>query len=62
MASLPFKRNKINKSDNTFVIRELPGKGKGVIAVRNINVGELLIAEEPLFIVPWWTRHSVYPT
>ena len=53
--------NKKDKPDS-FVIRELPGKGKSVISVRSITAGELLITEEPLFIIPWWIRHSMYPT
>ena len=23
--------------------------------------GELLIAESPLFVVPWWARHTAFP-
>jgi len=47
--------------DRIYVIREIRGKGFGVIAFRNIIAGELIIAEKPLFIVPWWIRHSAYP-
>ena len=53
-------RHKVNKSDG-FVVRELSGKGMSVIAIRDIKPGELLIAEEPLFVIPWWIRHSMYP-
>ncbi|KAJ4481874.1 hypothetical protein J3R30DRAFT_3287137 [Lentinula aciculospora] len=35
-----------------FSVREISGKGKGVIAVRNIKRGEQLIRERPLFILP----------
>ncbi|KAJ7163272.1 hypothetical protein C8R46DRAFT_1177453 [Mycena filopes] len=35
-----------------FVVRDIPGKGKGVIAIRDIQQGELLMQEPPLFIVP----------
>merc|ERR1711990_1136063 len=44
-----------------FVTQEIPGKGTGVVAVRDIEPGHLIISEEPLFIVPWWVRHSMYP-
>ena len=55
-------KEKKKKEPDSFVVRELPGKGMGVIAVRCIDAGELLIAEEPLFVIPWWIRHSMYPT
>ncbi|KAG8745120.1 hypothetical protein FRC10_008731 [Ceratobasidium sp. 414] len=35
-----------------FDVVDIPGRGKGVIANRNIKQGELLIKEKPLFIVP----------
>ncbi|KAJ3999858.1 hypothetical protein F5050DRAFT_1851328 [Lentinula boryana] len=35
-----------------FSVQEIPGKGKGVIAVRDIKRGEVVIRERPLFIVP----------
>jgi len=44
-----------------FVSRQIEGKGIGVIALRNIKQGELIISEEPLLIIPWWVRHSIYP-
>ena len=53
-------RHKIKKSES-FVVRELSGKGMRVIAIKDIEPGELLIAEEPLFVIPWWIRHSIYP-
>ena len=53
-------RHKIKKSES-FVVRELSGKGMSVIAIKDIEPGELLIAEEPLFVIPWWIRHSIYP-
>jgi len=40
---------------------DLPGKGKAVVAQRDINIGELIIHEQPLIRIPWWIRHSVYP-
>lgn len=36
----------------SFVVVEIPGKGKGVIAARDIQQGELLIREKPLFTLP----------
>ncbi|KLO05931.1 SET domain-containing protein [Schizopora paradoxa] len=39
-----------------FHVVDLPGKGKGVIALRDIQQGELLIREEPLFILPTSTQ------
>ena len=47
---------------DSFVVRELRDKGMSVIAIRAISAGELMIAEEPLFVIPWWIRHSIYPT
>jgi len=44
-----------------FVTKEIPGKGTGVVAVEDIQPGQLIIAEPPLFVVPWWVRHSLYP-
>ncbi|KAJ7644357.1 hypothetical protein FB45DRAFT_721193, partial [Roridomyces roridus] len=35
-----------------FVVVDLPGKGKGLVAARRIEQGELVLREEPLFIVP----------
>lgn len=35
-----------------FFVADLPGKGKGVIAARDIKQGELVIRERPLFVVP----------
>jgi len=35
-----------------FEVVDLPGKGKGIVALRDIRQGELLIQEEPLFLVP----------
>ncbi|OSD07139.1 SET domain-containing protein [Trametes coccinea BRFM310] len=33
-------------------VAELPGKGMGVVAQRDISQGELVLREEPLFVVP----------
>ncbi|TFK70366.1 hypothetical protein BDN72DRAFT_856973 [Pluteus cervinus] len=35
-----------------FEVLDLPGRGKGLIATRDIEQGELLIKEKPLFVVP----------
>jgi hypothetical protein len=35
-----------------YHVVDIPGKGKGVIATRDITRGELLYRESPLFIVP----------
>ncbi|KAF7346043.1 SET domain-containing protein 5 [Mycena sanguinolenta] len=35
-----------------FVVADLPGRGKGLVAVRDIMQGELVIQESPLFTVP----------
>ncbi|KAF8754331.1 SET (Su(var)3-9, Enhancer-of-zeste, Trithorax) domain [Rhizoctonia solani] len=43
-----------------FDVVDIPGRGKGVIANRDIKQGELLIREKPLFIVP--TRPGVDPS
>ena len=39
----------------------LPGKGCGVVASRDIEPGELIIAESPFIVLPWWIRHSMFP-
>lgn len=36
-----------------YTVRDLPGRGKGLIAVRDIRRGELLIRERPLIVVPY---------
>ncbi|KAF9454826.1 SET domain-containing protein [Macrolepiota fuliginosa MF-IS2] len=35
-----------------FFVADLPGRGKGLIASRDIEQGELLLREKPLFVVP----------
>ncbi|KAF6757576.1 hypothetical protein DFP72DRAFT_891568 [Ephemerocybe angulata] len=35
-----------------YAVVDIPGKGKGVIATRNISRGELILTEKPLFTVP----------
>ena len=42
-----------------YHVVDIPGKGRGVIAIRDITHGELLYRESPLFVVPnQSTRHS----
>jgi len=41
-----------------FEVVDLPGKGKGVVALRDIKQGELLFREPPLFLVPRQTHES----
>ncbi|TRY75896.1 hypothetical protein TCAL_00673 [Tigriopus californicus] len=56
----PLKVMKIG-SRQKFVIKDMENKGKGAVAVKDIEEGELILAESPLFIVPWWVRTSPYP-
>ena len=35
--------------------------GIGVVAIRDIQIGDLIISEEPLLIIPWWVRATVNP-
>ncbi|KAI0088720.1 hypothetical protein BDY19DRAFT_949358 [Irpex rosettiformis] len=41
-----------------FEVRNLLGKGKGIVALRNIQRGELLLKEKPLFVVPSAISHT----
>ena len=43
-----------------FHSASLPGKGVGVVASRLLSPGELLLAEAPLLLVPWWVRGVEY--
>ena len=47
--------------ETCFVSRQIDGKGIGVIATRDIQIGDLIISEEPLLIIPWWVRATVNP-
>ncbi|KAL5501622.1 hypothetical protein ACEPAH_8882 [Sanghuangporus vaninii] len=38
--------------DRAFDVVDIPGKGKGLVAMRDIEQGELLIKERPLIVVP----------
>ncbi|KAK0244024.1 hypothetical protein EDD85DRAFT_806503 [Armillaria nabsnona] len=46
------------KNNPLFEVVDLPGRGKGVVAARDIQRGELVIREKPLFIVPYSTSDS----
>lgn len=39
-------------AEEAFCVQEVPRKGKGLVAVRAIKRGELLLAENPLFTLP----------
>lgn len=56
----PFKSLALKPQIPPFDVVDIPGRGKGVIANRDIKQGELLIREKPLFIVP--TRPGVDPS
>ncbi|KAJ7644316.1 hypothetical protein FB45DRAFT_736700 [Roridomyces roridus] len=43
---------------NPFVLVDIPGKGQGLVATRFIEQGELVLREEPLFVVPQQTTES----
>jgi len=47
--------------EEMFKAVDLPGKGCGVVAFRDIKRGELILSEEPLIQLPWWIRHSHCP-
>ena len=54
----PRAKEYLNRTSDTkepprpYHVVDIPGKGKGVIATRDIARGELLYRESPLFIVP----------
>ncbi|KAF8630857.1 hypothetical protein AX17_005216 [Amanita inopinata Kibby_2008] len=47
-----------SSDENIFKVVDLPGKGKGLVATRDIQQGELIIRERPLFVVPPQTSTS----
>ncbi|KAK7464709.1 hypothetical protein VKT23_005915 [Stygiomarasmius scandens] len=57
---LDMERAIAERDASIFEVRDLPGKGKGMVAVRDIEQGELIIRERPLFVVP--PQISVSPT
>ncbi|CUA76003.1 hypothetical protein RSOLAG22IIIB_02009 [Rhizoctonia solani] len=57
----PFKSSPSSElSVPPFDVVDIPGRGKGIIASRDIKQGELIIKEKPLFIVP--TRPGMNPS
>ena len=38
----------LNSSEASFICTEIPGKGEGLVATRNIEYGELIIRERPI--------------
>ncbi|KAG6166335.1 hypothetical protein E4U23_003603 [Claviceps purpurea] len=42
----------IPASDSMYVVQDIPGKGKGLVATRNIPKGTRILCEEPLFTIP----------
>ncbi|KAI9465470.1 hypothetical protein BJY52DRAFT_1244195 [Lactarius psammicola] len=49
---IPFISQELQENGPAFIVRDLPGKGKGMIALRDIRRGELLVREKPLILVP----------
>lgn len=47
-------------SSPSHQVTSLPGKGLGMVASRNIHPGELIMAEPPLLMVPWWVKGIEY--
>lgn len=41
----------IEEQEETFFVHDVPGKGKGVVAARDIKKGEFLFSERPLFML-----------
>jgi len=41
-----------NDNDPPFILRHLPGRGIGAVAIRDIRRGELLLRERPLLFIP----------
>ncbi|KAJ7505529.1 hypothetical protein B0H11DRAFT_1979181 [Mycena galericulata] len=53
-----FVLNTLSGRGDPFVVFDIPGKGKGLVAIRDIKQGELVLKEHPLFIVPKSTSES----
>jgi len=47
-----------DEDHNMFIVVDIPGKGKGIVAARDIKQGELVIRERPLFVVPLSIKSS----
>ncbi|KAG6030568.1 hypothetical protein E4U19_000407 [Claviceps sp. Clav32 group G5] len=39
-------------TDSMYVLQDIPGKGKGLVATQNIPKGTRILCEEPLFTIP----------
>ncbi|KAJ3516600.1 hypothetical protein NLJ89_g1025 [Agrocybe chaxingu] len=50
--STPSQKSAPFMQDEVFYVVNIPGKGKGAIAARDIKQGELILREKPLFVVP----------
>lgn len=48
--SLPYCR--LYKVPPAYAIRDIPGKGKGIIATRDIALGEIVVVERPVLVYP----------
>ena len=49
------------RSSPAYYESALPGKGCGVLAARHVCPWELLLAESPLIVVPWWEGEEGFP-
>jgi hypothetical protein len=47
-----YYRNYDSHAKSSFELASLPGKGKGLIATRNISRGELILRNKALFVLP----------
>ncbi|KAF8517412.1 hypothetical protein BU17DRAFT_76441 [Hysterangium stoloniferum] len=54
LATQAFKKdvNKLHEQVIPYKVVDIPGRGKGMVALRDINSGERILAEKPLFVVP----------
>ncbi|CAA7261438.1 unnamed protein product [Cyclocybe aegerita] len=50
--SIPSQKDAPIMRDEVFHVVDIPGKGKGALAARDIKQGELILREKPLFVVP----------
>ncbi|KAF8798846.1 SET domain-containing protein [Phlegmacium glaucopus] len=54
----PWQIEENNEDHNIFTVVDIAGKGKGLVAARDIKQGELVIREGPLFVVPRHIKSS----
>ncbi|KAG6154518.1 hypothetical protein E4U51_008644 [Claviceps purpurea] len=45
--------------ESLYVLHDIPGKGKGLVATRDIPKGTRIIAEQALFTIPGWDALSL---